>query len=205
MWKKLLIRLTVGALLASLIPMSAGQVGVAQEREPGKTQTERVTGTQAGVSRETSRVVKEIRHELLTLPYYGVFDWLEGEVRPDGTVVLRGHVVRPTTKSDAEARVRDIEAIEKVINEITVLPVSPNDERLRIALYRAIFADNSPLFRYALGANPAIHIIVENGRATLKGVVSSEADKQLAYTKARSVAGLFEVRNDLVIEKSDRG
>lgn len=154
--------------------------------------------------RETTRIVREIRHELLTLPYYGVFDWLEGQVQPDGIVALRGQVVRPTTKSDAEARVREIEGVEKVVNEIKVLPLSPNDERLRLALYRAIFNDGSPIFRYSLGSNPSIHIIVDNGRVTLKGVVSSESDKQLAYTQARSVAGAFEVNNELVIGNSDR-
>ena len=82
------------------------------------------------------RLLKQIRHELATLPYYGVFDWLEFEMKPDNTVVLRGYVVRPTTKSDAEARVKEIEGVKGVINEIQVLPVSPNDDRLRIALYR---------------------------------------------------------------------
>jgi hypothetical protein len=93
--------------------------------------------------------IKEVRHELATLPYYGVFDWLEFEVRPDNTVVLRGQVVRPTTKSDAEASVREIEGIAQVVNEIDVLPPSPQDDRLRLALYRAIYGQNSPLFRYA--------------------------------------------------------
>lgn len=119
-------------------------------------------------------------------------------------VLLRGQVVRPTTKSDAEARVSDIEEVGQVTSEIQVLPVSPNDDRLRVALYRAIFNSDSPLFRYGLGANPSIHIIVENGRATLKGAVGSEADKQLAYAKARSVNGLFEVKNDLAVEQPDR-
>jgi BON domain-containing protein len=146
------------------------------------------------------RVIREIRHELVTLPYYGVFDWLEGEVRPDGTVVLRGEVVRPSTKKEAEARLKGIEGVDRVINEIEVLPVSPNDDRLRVALYRALFNWNSPLFRYATQAVPPIHIIVKNGRATLKGVVATQQDKQLAYMKARSVPGLFDVKNELQVE-----
>ncbi|HKX32309.1 MAG TPA: BON domain-containing protein [Blastocatellia bacterium] len=174
----------------------------AQERP--RVQTERRAATPSGSVRETTRLVREIRHELLTLPNYGVFDWLEGEVQPDGIVVLRGQVVRPTTKSDAAARVQEIEGVEKVIDQIQALPLSPNDDRLRVALYRAIFNDSSPLFRYALGANPTIHIIVDNGRATLKGTVNSEMDKQLAYTQARSVAGVFDVKNELSVEKSDR-
>ena len=150
--------------------------------------------------RETARLVKEIRHELLTLPWYGVFDWLEGTVNPDGSVVLRGWVVRPTTKSDAEARVKDIEGISNLKSEIQVLPLSPNDDRLRRALYFALFNDNSPLFRYALGVNPSIHIIVNNGRATIKGIVGTEADKNIVNVKANGVSGVFEVKNELVIE-----
>jgi hyperosmotically inducible protein len=147
-----------------------------------------------------AHIIKEIRHELATLPYYGVFDWLEFEVRPDNTVVLRGQVVRPTTKSDAEARVRDIEGVTKVVNEIEVLPLSPQDDRLRAALYRAIYDWDGPLFRYATQAVPPIHIIVKNGRAVLKGVVASKSDADLAYLKARGVSGLFDVKNELQVE-----
>jgi len=146
------------------------------------------------------RLVKQIRHELATLPYYGVFDWLEFEMKPDNTVVLRGYVTRPTTKSDAEARVKDIEGVKDVINEIQVLPVSPNDDRLRIALYRQLYNWDSPLFRYATQAIPSIHIIVDRGRATLKGIVANSSDAQIAYMRARSVPGLFEVKNELTIE-----
>ena len=154
----------------------------------------------AGTAQVNPRLVRQIRHELATLPYYGVFDWLEFEVKPDNTVVLRGYVTRPTTKSDAEARVKEIEGVKNVINEIQVLPLSPNDDRLRIALYRAIYNWNSPLFRYATQAIPSIHIIVDRGRATLKGVVNSKADAQIAYMRARGVPGLFDVKNELVVE-----
>src|SRR5258705_6512316 len=95
-------------------------------------------------------IIKEIRHELVTLPYYGLFDWLEGELRPDGTLVLRGEVTRPSTRKDAESRVKGIEGVDKVVNEIEVLPLSPNDDRIRAAVYRALFNANSPLFRYAM-------------------------------------------------------
>jgi hyperosmotically inducible periplasmic protein len=154
--------------------------------------------------RETVRLAREVRHELLTLPWYGVFDWLEGNVGTDGRVTLRGWVVRPTTKSDAEARVKDIEGVTTLNSEIKVLPLSPNDDRLRRALYLALFSGDSPLFRYALGANPSIHIIVENGRAILKGFVSSEADKNLANVRARNVPGVFEVKNELMVETNER-
>jgi hyperosmotically inducible protein len=146
-----------------------------------------------------ARLVKRIRHELATLPYYGVYDWLEFEVRPDNTVVLRGQVVRPTTKSDAEARVKDIDGVKGVINEIEVLPLSPQDDRLRTALYRTLYNWDSPLFRYATQSIPSIHIIVKNGRATLKGIVDSKGDAQLAYMRARGVPGLFDVKNELVV------
>ncbi len=165
----------------------------------------------AGARRETARrtplgageqaaLVREVRHELVTLPFYDVFDWLEGEVRPDRTVVLRGQVVRPSTRSDAEERVRRIKGVSRVVNEIEALPLSPDDDRLRSALYGAIYKFDSPLFRYATRAVPPIHIIVRNGRATLKGVVASEHDRNLAYAAARGVPGLFEVTNELRVE-----
>src|SRR5881296_355039 len=102
-----------------------------------------------------------VRHELVTLPYYDVFDWLEAEVLSDGRVVLRGAVVRPTTSNDAENRVRRLESVPEVINQIKVLSLSPRDSDLRVELYRAIYNWNSPLFRYAMRAMPPIHIIVE--------------------------------------------
>jgi hyperosmotically inducible protein len=149
---------------------------------------------------QTAKIIREVRHELVTLPYYGVFDWLEFVVQPDNTVVLRGQVLRPTTKSDAENRVEDIEGVSRVVNEVEVLPLSPSDDRLRRALYRAIYGSNSPLFRYAVQAVPPIHIVVRNGRATLKGIVANKSDANLAYIRARGVPGLFDVKNELKIE-----
>jgi hyperosmotically inducible protein len=152
-----------------------------------------------------AHIVREVRHELATLPYYGVFDWLEFEVRPDKTVVLRGQVVRPTTKSDAEARVKQIDGVAGVVNEIEVLPLSPSDERLRRNLYRAIYGFESPLFRYATQAVPPIHIVVNRGRAVLKGIVANKADANLAYIRARGVPGLFDVKSELKIESEMPG
>lgn len=154
-------------------------------------------------SQVNPRLVREVRHELRMLPYYGVFDWLEFEVHPDNTVVLRGQVVRDTTKSDAEGRVKDVEGVARVNNQIEVLPLSPNDDRLRRALYRAIYNFNSPLFRYATQSVPPIHLIVNRGHATLKGVVANKGDAQLAYIRARGVPGLFSVKNELVIEGAE--
>ena len=146
------------------------------------------------------RIVREVRHELVTLPYYGVFDWLTYEVQANGTVTLRGQVVRPTTKSDAERRVKDIDGVTNVVDNIETLPLSSNDDRLRIALYRQIYGWNSPLFRYAHQSVPSIHLIVNRGHATLKGVVANRGDANLAYIRARTVPGLFSVKNELTVE-----
>ena len=152
-----------------------------------------------------AHLVRQVRHELAMLPYYGVFDWLEFEARPDGAVVLRGYVTRPSTKSEAEARVKEVDGVTKVVNEIQVLPPSPQDDRLRVALYRQLYNWDSPLFRYATQAIPSIHIIVDRGRAILKGIVNTKADAQLAYMRARSVPGLFDVKNDLLVENEMPG
>jgi hyperosmotically inducible protein len=140
----------------------------------------------------------QVRRQLLRLPFYSVFDDLTYAVNGD-TVTLSGQVTRPTLKSDAEAVVKRIAGVGAVVNQIEVLPLSPADTRLRWAAYRALFHPNSPLLRYGLGADPAIHIIVENGHLTLKGTVSSEADKQIAGMYMRSVPGFFSVTNDLKV------
>jgi hyperosmotically inducible protein len=145
------------------------------------------------------KIVKEVRHELVMLPYYGVFDNLA--YRVDGTkVTLFGQVTRPTLKSDAERAVKKVEGVELVDNEIEVLPLSPDDDRIRIGTYRAIFS-KPPLQRYQLGAVSPIHIIVKNGNITLIGAVSSESDKDIAGIAANGVPGAFKVTNDLAIEK----
>lgn len=153
-------------------------------------------------NRPLSAVAREVRHELLSeLPYYTVFDWIEFEVLPDNTVVLRGEVTAPPDKqSRAEAVVKDVAGVSRVVNEIRVLPVSPNDAHLRRELYNAIYAYNSPLYRYGIGSNQAIHIIVDGGRATLKGVVDTKAEKDQAYLRAQAVPGLFAVTNELMVK-----
>jgi hyperosmotically inducible protein len=148
------------------------------------------------------RIVKEVRHELVMLPYYGVFDNLSYKVDPDGTVTLLGQVARPTLKSDAEKSVKRIEGVEKVVNNIEVLPTSINDDRIRRAVYRAIFG-NSVLSQYQLRAVPPIHIIVNNGHVTLEGVVARTMDKQIAGVQANQVSGVFSVTNNLQVEEPD--
>jgi hyperosmotically inducible protein len=146
-----------------------------------------------------NNLTKEVRHELVMLPYYSVFDNLA--YRVDGSrVTLFGQVVRPTLKSDAENVVKRIEGVTAVDNQIEVLPLSPNDDRIRRAVYRAIFS-KPELDRYAMGAVPSIHIIVKNGNVTLVGVVSTEMDKNVANIAANGVSGVFGVKNELQTEK----
>ena len=145
------------------------------------------------------RIQKEVRHELLMLPYYGVFDNLAYKV--DGyNVTLLGQVTRPSLKSDAERAVKGIEGVEKVDNQIEVLPPSPMDDRLRLRLYRAIYGFPS-LQRYSLGVQQPIRIIVKSGRVTLEGVVDNEADKNTAGIRANGVSGIFSVTNNLQVVK----
>lgn len=142
-----------------------------------------------------SGTMRKVRKELVTLPYYGVFDNLEYKVEGD-TVTLYGQVLRPSTRHDAERRVARIEGVDRVINNIEVLPVSGFDDSIRARTYRAVFRSGS-LYRYAMGANPSLHIVVKNGHVTLEGVVSSQMDSQLAYMAARGVPGVFSVTNNL--------
>ena len=148
------------------------------------------------------QIVKKVRHELVTLPYYGVFDNLAYKVEGN-TVTLYGQVVRPSTCSDAERRVARIQGVTRVVNNIEVLPLSSFDDSIRRRTYRAVFGTGS-LYRYALGANPSIHIIVNRGHVTLEGVVSNKMDKQLAYIAANSVPGVFSVTNHLRAESEAR-
>jgi hyperosmotically inducible protein len=142
-------------------------------------------------------VSDEVRHQLLLLSNYGIFDWIECEINADRSATLRGQVTRPTLKSDAENALRKIESIPSIDNQIEVLPLSTSDDQIRIAVYRSIFRYEGPLFRYATQSIPPIHIIVNNGRVTLKGVVATEADSQQAFMAANGVSGIFEVKNEL--------
>jgi osmotically-inducible protein OsmY len=149
--------------------------------------------------RAAQRIQKEVRHELLMLPYLDVFDNLAYKV--DGyNVTLIGQVTRPTLKSDAEKAVKGIEGVENVDNQIEVLPTSPMDDRLRLRLYRSIYG-YGPMQKYAMGVNRAIRIIVKNGRVSLEGVVDNEGDKNIAGIRANGVSGVFQVTNNLQVAK----
>lgn len=145
---------------------------------------------------------RRVRRELVTLPYYGVFDNLAYSISGD-TVTLYGQVVRPTTRSDAEGRVKRIPGVRRVVNNIEVLPLSRFDDDIRRATYRSIVRMGG-LYRYLQGANPSLHIIVNRGHVTLEGVVSGSGDRNLAYMAARRVPGVFSVTNNLRVEGSAR-
>jgi hyperosmotically inducible protein len=147
-----------------------------------------------------SKLAQEVRHELVMLPYYSVFDDLA--FRIDGTsVTLLGAVVRPTLKSDAENVVKRIEGVTQVNNEIEVLPLSPMDDQVRRAAYRAIYGDPAIGDRYGYRALPSVHIIVKNGNITLEGVVANQGDKNLINIRANGVPNAFKVINNLQVEK----
>jgi len=143
-------------------------------------------------------LVKEVRHQLVMLPYYSVFDILSYKVE-GGTVTLQGAVVRPTLKSDAEAAVKSVSGVTSVVNNIEVLPPSPMDDQTRRAEFRAIYGDPA-LSRYGFQAVQAIHIIVKNGHVTLEGSVDSDSDKNLANVRANSVPNVFSVTNNLQVQ-----
>jgi hyperosmotically inducible protein len=147
-------------------------------------------------------LIKEVRHQLVLLPYYSVFDNLSFRVE-GSKIILMGQVVRPTLKSDAEAAVKSVEGVSSVENDIEVLPPSPMDDQLRRALFRAIYSEPA-LSRYAQSAVPSIHIIVKSGNVSLEGVADNETDKNLAGVRANSVPNVFSVKNNLVALNSSK-
>jgi hyperosmotically inducible protein len=175
-------------LLVVLSLLALVSLGPAQEAPP-----------QQPSAKSQDRITKEVRHELLMLPYFGVFDNIAFKV--DGSnVTLLGQVVRPSLKSDAENAVKHIEGVDKVDNQIEVLPPSAADDRIRIRLFRSIYQYPS-LQKYALGVQKPIRIIVKNGHVSLEGVVDSDADKNLAGMRANGVPGTFSVTNNLQVVK----
>jgi hyperosmotically inducible periplasmic protein len=149
---------------------------------------------------DETEIAKKVRHELVMLPYYGIFDDLAFKVEGH-TVVLLGQVVRPTLKSDAERVVKRIPGVEQVVNQIEVLPASPMDDQIRMAEYRAIYGDPAISTRYGFRALPSIHIIVKNGHVTLEGVVANQGDRNLIGIRANAVPNVFSVTNNLQVEE----
>lgn len=178
--------LTVGIVLVAQLCLAA---------QPDKKHNDVFT---AGTAEE-NQIAREIRHKLLMLPYYGVFDDLAFRV-DDGIVTLLGEVTRPTLKSDAENIAKRVEGVKNVVNDIEVLPASVMDDQLRVAVYRAIYLDSFLSSRYGYRALPSIHIIVKNGHVRLEGVVANEVDKDVANIRANGVPNVFSVTNDLQVE-----
>jgi hyperosmotically inducible protein len=148
---------------------------------------------------DEAKMVREVRHQLVMLPYYSVFDDLGFTV--NGTnVTLVGQVVMPVLKDDAGKVVKKVEGVTSVVNNIEVLPLSPNDDRIRRGVYKAIYGDSVLSTRYGFQALPSIHIIMKNGNVRLEGVVANEMDRNLAFIRANAVPGAFHVDNDLKIE-----
>jgi hyperosmotically inducible protein len=145
-----------------------------------------------------SRLVQEVRHQLVMLPYYTIFDDLAFRVNGT-TVTLVGDVTNPVLKSDAENVVKRVEGVTQVINQINVLPLSPMDWQIRRAEFRAIYGDPQIGDRYGHQALPAIHIIVSNGHVKLEGVVANQGDKNLINIRANAVPNVFSVENDLQV------
>jgi hyperosmotically inducible protein len=161
-----------------------------------------ITSAQQNEPRGGQNLVKEVRHQLVLLPYYSVFDNLSYRIE-GSKVILNGQVVRPSLKSDAEAAVKSVEGVSSVQNDIEVLPPAPMDDQIRRAVFRAIYSEPS-LSRYAASAVPSIHIIVTGGHVTLVGVADNDTDKNLAGLRANGVPNVFSVDNQLVVSTDAR-
>src|SRR5262245_32155834 len=154
----------------------------------------------SGNQKMQDRVTREVRHELVMIPQLSIFDNLSYKV-DGGTVTLLGQVRNPVIKDSAERAVKGIEGVQRGDNQIEVLPLSPNDDRIRHQVARA-FCNDSRLFPYSRGAVPPIHIIVKGGHVSLEGVVDSQGDKNVAGIRANGVPGVFSVTNNLQVENS---
>ena len=187
------MRKIVGWLFVGLMSVAMAGSGLARSSD-GAAQA--ATGPQ----RLQERISREVFHELVMLPQLSVFDNLQYKV--DGSkVTLLGQVRNAILKDSAEKVAKKIEGVEAVDNQIEILPASPNDDRIRREVARAIFNDDR-LFHYSMGSVPPIHIIVKNGHVTLEGVVDSQADKDAATVRANGVPGVFSVENHLQVQKS---
>ena len=153
---------------------------------------------QATTVQSHDRIVREVRHELLMLPQFSIYDNLSYKVE-DNTVTLLGQVRNAVLKDEAQAAVRRIEGVQQVNNQIEILPASFNDDRIRRQVARVIFRQPR-LFEYSTEPVPSIHIIVRNGHVNLEGVVRDQGDKDVAGIQANGVSGVFSVQNNLQVE-----
>jgi hypothetical protein len=146
-------------------------------------------------------ISREVRHEIILLPQYSLYDWIEFEIQNDNSVILRGQVKGYTLKTNAENAVKSVEGVTRVINQIENLPQLASDDQIRAKAYHAIYAEDGPLFHYAIEVVPTIHIIVKNGSVVLKGAVASKSDSDIAYTRARDALNGVSITNNLTVEK----
>jgi hyperosmotically inducible protein len=181
---KTMLRSTALVLLTFVtLALPSASAVANQERNPGQG---------------SDYLAREVRHQLVMLPYYSIFDDMRFQVNGN-SVILSGWVVRPVLKHDAENVVKRVEGVQSVINNIKVLPPSTMDDQLRWALYRSIYGYNG-FEKYAMQAVGPIHIIVDSGHVTLTGVVDSQMDKQIADTRAKSIPNVFSVDDQLQVE-----
>jgi hyperosmotically inducible protein len=183
---------TLGTLAACALVLIPGTLA-AQEKDHNDAFVRGPSGE--------NRLMQEVRHQLVMLPYYTIFDDLAFRV-DGGTVTLLGQVTNPTLKSDAENVVKRIEGVTQVNNQIEVLPLSPMDAQIRRAMFRVIYGDPQIGDRYGHQALPPIHIIVKNGHVKLEGVVGNQADKNLINVRANTVPNVFSVENNLQVAAS---
>jgi len=189
----LLTSLAVAAAAQSAQPPMSNQ---SMSNQPAQEQAPNHTLSPAA----QAKLMKGINHALIMLPYYGVFDnlvyLLQGR-----TVILTGQVTNPSLKPDAERAVKKVEGVEKVVNNIEILPPSPMDQQIRERVKQAIYGGYGPLFKYSHNPNPPIRIIVKNARVTLEGVVDSEGDKNLCTLRVNQISSVLSVTNNLRVVK----
>ena len=212
-----LSRHTLPTLAALLVFTLSAPTVIAQDPTPGPTWSQE----------DTLRIVREVQKKITGLTTYGVFDWITFGIQGK-TITLKGYASRPVLKTDAGNAVKNIQGVENVDNQIQVLPYSPNDDRIRAAVYNRIYTQpqlrkynaNQGNLGRAIGPGAgialqaggitntppigfhAIHIIVNKGNVTLYGVVLNESDSAIAGMQANSAPGAFSVDNDLIVQGS---
>lgn len=184
-------------VLATVLAVGAG-IAQAQPANPGAQATATTTNQKL-----EQRLSGEVRHELAMIPQFSIFDNLAYRV-DGGTVTLSGQVRNAIVSDSAEKRVKRLEGVEKVVNQIEILPASFNDDRIRRQVARAVFNDPR-LDIYANEPVPPIHIIVKNGHVNLEGMVRTQTDKNDAFIRANGVPGVFSVQNNLQVELPEKG
>ena len=188
------MRKALNTLLAAVLALGSTGLAIAATTDEASQQS-----APSASARLEQRLSSEVRHELNMIPQFTVFDNLAYRV-DGGTVTLLGQVRDAIVKDSAEARVKQLEGVERVDNKIEILPASFNDDRIRGRVARAVFNDPR-LFNYGIQPVPPIHIIVKNGHVNLVGVVRTQADKDDAFIRANGVSGVFSVENNLQVEQ----